>query len=109
MGGTVWLNILAERQQPLAEIVSSHWAEYGRTFFTRHDFETIDTDSAAKLMAELQSRFAVLPGTNAAGSAILAADNFSYVDPVDGSESSDQGVRIYLEGGGALYLAGQHR
>ncbi len=97
-----WLNILAERQQPLAEIVRSHWAEYGRTFFTRHDYEAIDTDNAAALMAELQSRLATLPGTEAAGMAILAADNFSYVDPVDGSESSGQGVRVYLEGGGRI-------
>ncbi len=97
-----WLNILAERQQPLAEIVSAHWAEYGRTFFTRHDYEAIDTANAAVLMEQLQASLATLPGTEAAGTAILSADNFSYVDPVDGSESSNQGVRVYLEGGGRI-------
>ena len=97
-----WLNILAERQQSLADIVNEHWAEYGRTFFTRHDYEAIDTDRAATLMEELQAGLDSLAGTEAAGIAIAAADNFSYVDPVDGSESSGQGVRIYLEGGGRI-------
>ncbi|MGI9286117.1 MAG: alpha-D-glucose phosphate-specific phosphoglucomutase [Pseudomonadales bacterium] len=97
-----WLNILAERQQPLAEIVRSHWIEYGRTYFTRHDYEAIDSDRATALMSELQARLASLQGTEAGGIIILTADNFSYVDPVDGSDSSGQGVRIYLEGGGRI-------
>lgn len=97
-----WLNILAERRESVADIVSSHWAEYGRTYFTRHDYEAIDSDRAAALMAELQAGLGNLPGTSVSGNAIQAADNFAYVDPVDGSESGGQGVRIFFAGGGRI-------
>lgn len=97
-----WLNILAKRQAPLAEIVRSHWAEFGRTYFTRHDYEAIDSSRATALMSELQARLDALPGNEVSGNSILTADNFSYVDPVDGSESSGQGVRVFLEGGGRI-------
>lgn len=97
-----WLNILAERQVPLAEIASLHWAEYGRTYFTRHDYEAIDSGRATALMVELQAKLDALPGTEVSGNIIVTADNFCYVDPVDDSQSSDQGVRVFLKGGGRI-------
>jgi phosphoglucomutase len=92
-----WLNLLAERRQSLQDIVQAHWREYGRTYFTRHDYEGIDTDGAAALMQGLEHKV-----DGPVGSEILAADNFHYVDPVDGSEAFGQGLRLFPEGGGRI-------
>ncbi len=97
-----WLNVLASRKQSLEQIVRAHWVEYGRTFFTRHDYEALPTDQADAMMAELQARLSSLAGSNVAGHDILSVDNFSYTDPVDGSESSGQGVRVFADGGGRI-------
>ncbi len=97
-----WLNVIASRQQSLEEIVRSHWAEYGRTYFTRHDYEAVPSDKADAMMRALQARLMTLNGTTVAGHDIVSADNFSYLDPVDGSESSGQGVRVFTAGGGRI-------
>lgn len=90
----LWLNILAVRGQSVAEILAEHWAEYGRNYYSRHDFEAIETARADAMMAALRAKLAHLPGTAAEGMTIAAADDFSYTDPVDGSLSKNQGVRI---------------
>lgn len=97
-----WLNILAVRQQPVEEIVREHWAIYGRTYFTRHDYEAIPAEDAQAMMASLQERLATLAGSSVGGMRVASADNFSYTDPVDGSLSAGQGVRIFLENGGRV-------
>ncbi|MBH0239826.1 alpha-D-glucose phosphate-specific phosphoglucomutase [Methylobrevis albus] len=95
----MWLNIQAVRQQTIAEIQAAHWAEFGRTFYTRHDYEAVDAAVAAVLMNDLRTRFDTLPGTDVAGLTVSAADDFSYTDPVDGSVTTGQGIRIYFETG----------
>ena len=94
-----WLNILAARNEPVARIVRGHWQAFGRNVYSRHDYEGIETARADRLFAELRGKLAALPGTEVAGQRIEAADDFAYTDPVDGSRSEKQGVRILLEGG----------
>ncbi|MDP2357630.1 MAG: alpha-D-glucose phosphate-specific phosphoglucomutase [Beijerinckiaceae bacterium] len=93
----MWLNILAVRRMSVLDLMRAHWAEYGRNFYVRHDYEEIDADRAADLMASLRARLPALAGQNIQGSRIAKADEFEYLDPVDGSLSSNQGVRILFE------------
>lgn len=95
----LWLNILAARKESAKAIAQSHWREFGRNYYARHDYEGIDTVAANGLMDALRARLAELPGTEVAGLAIVAADDFSYHDPVDGSTSHHQGLRVLFEGG----------
>ena len=97
-----WLNILAHRKQSLEQIAREHWQQYGRTFFTRHDYEALPTDQADSMMADLQQRLGGLAGSSVADQEVLSADNFSYTDPVDNSISSNQGVRVFVAGGGRI-------
>lgn len=96
----LWLNILAVRNMSVADIMRAHWAEYGRDYYSRHDFEAVPTEQANALMAELRDRLGDLSGQTFAGLQVDRADEFSYLDPVDGSQSGNQGVRIYFAGGG---------
>ena len=94
-----WLNILAVRDEPVDQIVRDHWRRFGRNVYSRHDYEGIETGKAETLFSELRQKLASLAGTNVNGMLIRAADDFSYTDPVDGSRSDKQGVRILLEDG----------
>ncbi|MCW9089608.1 MAG: alpha-D-glucose phosphate-specific phosphoglucomutase [Gammaproteobacteria bacterium] len=97
-----WLNILAVRQESVEDIVREHWREYGRNYYTRHDYEGIDLDAARGLMAHVEAQFAGLVGKELAGGKVAYADNFSYTDPVDGSVSKNQGLRIGFEDGSRI-------
>ena len=92
-----WLNLIAVRAQPARSIVRDHWERFGRDFFSRHDYEGIDSDQANALMQALTSRFESLPGQTFGDLVVASADNFSYRDPVDDSESYNQGIRIVFE------------
>ncbi len=94
-----WLNILAARKQSVAEIVKAHWAEYGRNYYSRHDYEEVDTDAANGLMTHLRDSLASLPGQSFGALTVEAADDFAYHDPIDGSVSKNQGIRILFKGG----------
>lgn len=95
----LWLNILAARRQSVREIVEDHWRSFGRDYYTRHDYEALETAPATALIDDLRARLPDLPGTEAAGLAIERADDFTYHDPVDGSTSERQGIRLYFAGG----------
>jgi phosphoglucomutase len=90
----VWLNILAATGQRAEAIVRDHWARFGRDYYTRHDYEEVASDAAQALMQALRGRLATLPGQRFAGLTVSAADDFSYTDPVDGSVTAAQGIRI---------------
>ena len=96
----MWLNVLAVRQIPVSQIMREHWERYGRTWYSRHDYEGVETEKAEALMEGLRGRLEGLPGTPVAGLTVSEADEFSYEDPVDGSVAKAQGVRIGFEGGG---------
>ena len=98
----LWLNILAVRQQPVAEVLADHWRAHGRKYYTRHDYEAVDAAVAQALMDDLSARLPGLPGTEVAGVRVAAADDFAYADPVDGSRTEHQGIRVELEGGGRI-------
>ncbi|MET0363880.1 MAG: alpha-D-glucose phosphate-specific phosphoglucomutase [Sphingobium sp.] len=98
----LWLNILAVRQQSVAQIMTEHWATYGRNYYARHDYEAIATERADALMAALRESLPTLPGRTTTAGTISAADDFSYLDSTDGSVSSKQGVRILFTDGSRL-------
>ncbi len=100
----LWLNILAARRQPVAQIVREHWRIFGRNYYSRHDYEEVDPAAANGLMAHLRSQLPALPGQVLAGGTISAADDFSYHDPVDGSVSAHQGIRVlYADGSRVVF------
>jgi phosphoglucomutase len=95
----LWLNILAARKEPAKAIAEAHWKEFGRNYYARHDYEGIDGAAANGLMEALRAKLPALPGTELAGLRVAAADDFAYLDPVDGSTSAKQGIRVMFEGG----------
>lgn len=95
----LWLNIFAATGKSMDQILADHYADYGRTYYTRHDYEAIESAAANTLMSELRSALPNLAGTKVHGLTVQAADEFSYDDPVDGSRSEGQGIRIMFEGG----------
>ena len=94
-----WLNILACRDEPVDRIVREHWRHFGRNVYSRHDYEGIETAKAEILFAELRQKLPTLAGMKFTAGRVKAADDFCYTDPVDGSRSDKQGVRVLLEDG----------
>jgi phosphoglucomutase len=99
-----WLNILAVRQQSVAQIVQEHWRLYGRNYYSRHDYEGIDSDRATALIQRLETRLPTLVGQRFGPYEVKMADDFWYQDPVDGSISQHQGIRIGLMDGSRIVL-----
>ena len=102
-----WLNLIAIKKQPVSNIVRNHWAKYGRDYFTRHDYEAVDSADAQEMIRQLKEKIPSLPGqtfldSKSAGLTIESADDFQYIDPVDNSKTTAQGVRVYLNNGGRI-------
>jgi phosphoglucomutase len=101
-----WLNILAVRGLSVEAILQDHWRQHGRNYYSRHDYEGVDTAAANGLMQRLREQLAGLPGQRfdlPQGSfEVASADDFAYADPVDGSVSAGQGVRIGLADGSRI-------
>lgn len=97
-----WLNLLAETQDTVENIVRKHWAEYGRNYYSRHDYEAIDMRDANELILHLQAQLPELAGKTFGALTVAHADNFAYTDPVDGSVSQNQGIRILFTDGSRL-------
>ena len=97
-----WLNILAVKQQSVEQIVREHWQEYGRNYYSRHDYEEVASDKAKTLMENLRSGVASMPGKQFGNYEVAYADDFSYTDPVDGSISQKQGIRIGFSDGSRI-------
>ncbi|OSZ66989.1 alpha-D-glucose phosphate-specific phosphoglucomutase [Sphingomonas sp. IBVSS1] len=95
----LWLNILAVRGISVDALAREHWARFGRNYYARHDYEAVDSAAANALMAELTAALPGLPGRTFGSLIVAAADSFTYADPVDGSVSANQGLRILFEGG----------
>ncbi|XP_066298622.1 phosphoglucomutase-1-like isoform X1 [Branchiostoma lanceolatum] len=100
-----WLSIMAARKASVEEIVHAHWAKYGRNFFTRYDYENVDAAPANQMMANVEQ---LITGADFVGKEfshgektykVAKADNFMYTDPIDGSVSTKQGLRIMFEDG----------
>jgi phosphoglucomutase len=95
----LWLNILAASGKGVAELLRAHWAKYGRNHYQRHDFEGLDRVVAERLVADLRKRLPSLSGQSFSGLQVERADDFSYLDPVDGSTVQNQGIRIFFTDG----------
>jgi len=100
----LWLNILAQRKESVQEILADHWRRFGRNYYSRHDYEALPADQAEAIMAGLRARLSSLPGVAVAGKTIASADDFAYQDPVDGSVSKGQGLRVGFTDGSRLVL-----
>lgn len=97
-----WLNILAVRRQSVRQIVEDHWRTYGRNFYSRHDYEGLPVEVAEELMEHLRRSVASWVGQRFGSQTVAYADDFSYTDPVDGSTSRNQGIRIGFEDGSRI-------
>ncbi len=99
-----WLNILAVRGESVEDIVRSHWQIYGRNFYSRHDYEEVDQERASELMERLRDSLGEIKGKQLGSYQVDYADDFSYTDPVDGSISQKQGIRIgFTDGSRIVY------
>jgi phosphoglucomutase len=99
-----WLNLIAVKKQSVAEIVQQHWLRFGRDFFTRHDYEAVDSARAQQMIERLRDNLEGLCGQEFSGLKVASADDFAYQDPVDDSVSSAQGIRIFFTNGGRIVL-----
>lgn len=97
-----WLSILAARRRPVAEEVREHWRRFGRSYYQRHDYERLDARAAAAMSSALRRKLPNLIGVSLALSSVTQADDFNYTDPIDGSVSAHQGIRIFLADGSRI-------
>ncbi len=97
-----WLNLLAKTGQSVSDIVHQHWQKFGRDIYSRHDYEAVDLTLANGIFDYLREQLPSLPGKNFGKFTVKFADEFSYQDPVDGSISKNQGIRIGFEDGSRM-------
>ena len=98
----LWLNILAKTRVSVKELLENHWAQYGQNYYTRHDFEEIETDKANPVMAHIKAQLPTLAGKQFGSLTVQSADDFSYHDPIDGSVSHNQGLRVLFTDGSRI-------
>lgn len=97
-----WLNLIARKRESVEDIVHEHWQKYGRDIYCRHDYEAVDSDIANGIVEHLRGQLSSLPGKSWGDYEVKFADEFSYTDPVDGSVSSNQGIRIGFVNGSRI-------
>jgi phosphoglucomutase len=99
-----WLQILAKRREPVSRIMAEHWSRFGRHYYSRHDYEAIPSEAAHGLYNRMKEMLPSLVGQPFAGRSIATADDFAYTDPVDGSLTSGQGLRLLLDEGSRVVM-----
>jgi len=104
-----WLSILASKNPdptaPLVtveDIVKEHWSTYGRNYYCRWDFENVDKNQANAMMDKMRADFAINAGRDVGKYTIATADDFTYIDPVDGSVTKKQGIRYLMADGSRI-------
>jgi len=97
-----WLNIIATKKQGVEAILKAHWQEFGRNVYSRHDYESIPSDAANGVIAHIKAQFSSLPGQSFGRYTVSTCDDFSYLDPIDGSVSSNQGIRVLFTDGSRI-------
>ena len=100
----LWLNILCARRISVVELAREHFARFGRNYYARHDYEAVEVERAAAVMDQVRQALPDLPGRVVQGLHIAAADSFAYTDPIDGSVSRDQGLRVLFSDGCRIVL-----
>jgi phosphoglucomutase len=99
-----WLNMLAVVGGTPGQLAASHWAQYGRDYFSRHDYENLDAEHSQALIERLRAQLPALCGSRVGTLSVASADDFAYRDPVDGSEACNQGLRIDFGASGRLVV-----
>ena len=106
-----WLQILASKKQSVEQVLKDHWNTYGRNFFTRYDYENCESEPCQEMMAELEKFTDDQANigkkyTSASGKSFIISkmDNFAYTDPIDGSVTKNQGLRIFFEDGSRIVM-----
>jgi phosphoglucomutase len=99
-----WLNLLAATGKSVNQIVQEHWARFGRNYYSRHDYEAVDSDAADRMMQALRGKLQSLAGQTLGDFRVSLADDFVYTDPVDKSVATRQGVRIIMTDGSRIVL-----
>jgi len=97
-----WLNMIAIKRQSVAQLVDAHWRSFGRNYYSRHDYENVDSDKAAAIFSTLSQQMLALTGKQFGAMRIETADNFSYCDPVDQSYTENQGLRLLMDNGSRI-------
>ena len=97
-----WLNVIAEKRMGVEAILKAHWLEYGRNVYSRHDYEAIPADAANSVISHIKAQFASLPGQVFGNYTVKLCDDFSYHDPIDGSVSNHQGIRVLFTDGSRI-------
>ncbi len=97
-----WLNLIARKRQSVADIVHEHWQKFGRDIYCRHDYEAVENPIANSIVEHLRNQLRTLPGQSFGEYVVKYADEFSYEDPIDGSISKNQGIRIGFENGSRI-------
>ncbi|MCX7099754.1 MAG: alpha-D-glucose phosphate-specific phosphoglucomutase [Methylococcales bacterium] len=97
-----WLNLIAVKRMPVADIVHEHWQKFGRDIYCRHDYEAVETPVANAIVDCLRQQITTLPGQSFGEYVVKYADEFCYEDPIDGSISKNQGIRIGFENGSRI-------
>lgn len=92
-----WIDLLAEKRSSVAEIVQEHWRRFGRDYYTRHDYEALDAEVGRQIVQGLTTQLPSLSGQTFGRHKVVAADDFSYRDPIDDSFSDHQGIRVFFE------------
>ena len=100
----MWMNILAVKKQTVKGIMSAHWREFGRNFYARHDYDAVDSEKAHAVMDYLRGQLGGLPGRKFGAETVKFADSFTYLDPIDGSVSENQGLRVGFESGSRFVM-----
>ena len=98
----LWLNILAKTRVSVKALLENHWAQFGQNYYTRHDFEEIETDKANAVMTHIKAQLPSLAGQTLGAFTVQSADDFSYHDPIDGSVSHHQGLRVQFTDGSRI-------
>ena len=97
-----WLNILAIKRQSVEQIVKRHWLQFGRNVYSRHDYEDLALDAANGVIEHLRNSFSAMTGQAFGPYTIKTCDDFSYTDPIDGSISTKQGLRVLFTDGSRI-------
>ena len=97
-----WLNILAIKRQSVEQIVKRHWLQFGRNVYSRHDYEDLPLDDANSVIEHIRNKFSAMTGQAFGPYTIKTCDDFSYSDPIDGSISTKQGLRILFNDGSRI-------
>lgn len=98
----LWLSILAKTGKSVQTIMREHWATYGQNYYTRHDYEEVDSAAANDVMSHIKTQMPTLVGSTLGSFTVAQADDFSYHDPIDGSVSNNQGLRIVFADGSRI-------